>query len=117
MLYMPAEYHLVLSKVSRLDYTLSSVPRKHYPELWLSLGGMGLYECSRGSSASPASPSPSPARTPLSAPLPFRTDRALEDSRLAGREAEAQEERDPVQSLGEVRGSERVPLSVPCPFH
>lgn len=45
------------------------------------------------------------------------TDRALEDPHLAGREAEAQEERDPAQSLGEVRGSGRVPLSVLCPFY
>lgn len=48
----------------------------------------------------PARAQPSPT---ITSPF-FPADRALEDSHLAGREAEAQEERDPVQSLGEVRG-------------
>lgn len=147
-LYMPAECHLVFSKVPRLDYSLSTVPnkkilkaggplpsvamakkssahcfvalvgpRKHYPELWLSLGGVGLYECLRGPSL-PLQHPPAQAQPELHPQLSFLSaDRALEDPHLAGREAKAQKERDRVQSLGEVRGSGRVPLSVLCPFY
>lgn len=100
-------------------------PKRCHSELLLrfgDVGAMGFHECYKEDPLPPQHP-PVLAQTPATVISPFfPAVRALEDTHLAEREAEAQKERDPVQSLGEVCGSglrcclHCVPIHSPVPW-